>query len=212
MLSKSSLYTKISDRISFDKRHDKIEKGDDSLIDFLLRNRHGTPFEFIEFAWQIRAPITVVREWQRHRIASYNEMSGRYVKMEPDMYLPAPDAIRIQRGKPGHYVFEPIQNTNIETLTINVMESAYRNAYSAYEQLLEFGLAKELARNVLPLGLFTEFRFKVNARSLMNFLSLRNADNAMLEIKKYAQALEEDFKRVAPLTFKAFKKHGRRAP
>ena len=132
--------------------------------------------------------------------------------MEFDNYLPAKDAIRVQRGKPGNYTFEPVNDEEVEANVVTVMEDTYENCYNAYEQLLSFGVAKELARNVLNLGLFSEFRFKVNARRLMNFLSLRNSKNAMLEIRKYAEAMEEEFKKVAPITHKAFIEHGRRAP
>lgn len=201
-----------SARISFDKWHDTIEEGDDNLIDFLMRNRHGTPFEMIEFCFQVRAPITVIREWQRHRIASYNEMSGRYVEMQNDCYLPDHKAIRIQKGKPGNYHFEPVNETTTELEVKILMAEAYKVSYDIYQELLNRGIAKELARNVLPLGLFSEFRFKTNARSLMNFISLRNAENAMLEIRKYAEAIEEDFKEVAPITYEAFVKHGRKSP
>lgn len=201
-----------SARISFNKWHDQMEPGDDKLIDFLLRNRHGTPFEMVEFWFQVRAPITTIREWHRHRIASYNEISGRYIKMAPDSYVPAPEAVRVQKGKPGNYTFEPVQDANIEHGVVNIFDRVYSYCYNAYEDLLAMGVAKELARNVLNLGLFSEFRFKTNARSLMNFLSLRNAPNAMYEIRQYAEAMEEDFKAVLPVTYESFIKNGRVAP
>ena len=199
-------------RISFDKHHEQIKEGDDKLIFFLAKNRHGTPFEMVDFMFQVRCPLTVAREWFRHRIASYNEMSGRYVKMEKDVYLPALSAVRTQQGKPGHYTFESVDDGFAEDKCIEVMASAYNYAYDAYEELLEKGIAKELARNVLPQGMFTEFRYKTNARSLMNFLSLRNAPNAMLEIRKYAEEMEKMFAEKLPITYEAFIKTGRIAP
>lgn len=201
-----------SARISFEVTHEQLEEGDDKLIHFLLKNRHGTPFEAVEFHFQVRAPITVVREWQRHRIASYNEISGRYVKMKKDNYIPEAKAIRVQKGKPGAYHYEPVNDMNVETLVQNVFDKTYEFCYAQYEFLLSQGIAKELARNLLNLGLYTEFRFKTNARSLMNFLSLRNADNAMYEIRKYADMIERIFKEVLPITHEAFVKYGRQAP
>ncbi len=201
-----------SARISFSKKHEVIKKGDAELIDFLLRNRHGTPFEMVEFMFQVRCPLTVAREWFRHRIASYNEVSGRYVKQQNDNYIPEISAVRIQTGKPGNYHYEPMEDLDKANRLIDKMVSAYEFSYETYEELLTEGMAKELARNVLCQGMFTEFRFKVNARALMNFLSLRNAPNAMFEIQQYAKKMEEYFKAVLPLTHAAFIKHGRVAP
>ena len=103
-----------SARISFNKRHEEMEKGDENLIHFLLRNRHGTTFEIPVFRFQVRAPLTVFREWQRHRISSFNEVSGRYVEMKTDSYLPL--EIRKQVGKPGNYTYETMSEREI---TIN---------------------------------------------------------------------------------------------
>jgi thymidylate synthase (FAD) len=200
-----------SARISYKNQHIMFEPGDDKLIGFLMKHRHGTPFEAVEFHFQVRAPISVVREWQRHRIASYNEVSGRYVKMELDSYMPARKNIRSQVGKPGHYKFIPCE-PNIKLHVETIFKETYDLCYRAYETMLEMGVAKELARNVLNLGLFTEFRFKTNARSLMNFLELRNAPNAMFEIQEYARAIEEDFKTILPITHQAFLDNGRKAP
>jgi thymidylate synthase (FAD) len=200
-----------SARISYNKQHEEIQDGDAGLINFLMKHRHGTPFEAVEFHFHVRAPITVVREWQRHRIASYNEVSGRYVKMELDSYVPARDAIRTQVGKPGHYEFMDCED-NVKLHVETMMKETYDKCYEAYENMLQMGVAKELARSVLPLGLFTEFRFKTNARSLMNFIELRNASNAMFEIREYAYEIEQTFRHILPLTYEAFMRNGRKAP
>jgi thymidylate synthase (FAD) len=200
-----------SARISFNKKHEVFEEGDAKLIDFLLRNRHGTPFEMVEFKFQIRCPLTVAREWFRHRIASYNEISGRYVKQTSECYVPKMEDVRTQKGKPGNYYFE-ILDEEVAYQAIQLMMRSYEEAYEIYENLLNIGVAKELARNVLPQGMFTEFVFKTNARSLMNFLSLRNDERAMLEIRRYAEEMENDFRKVVPVTYESFVKHGRMAP
>jgi thymidylate synthase (FAD) len=199
-------------RLSYDKHVDSLGERDIGLLNFLLKHRHGTPFEMVEFMFQVRCPLSVAREWHRHRIASYNEVSGRYVKQTQDCYNPTPDAMRTQKGKPGAYTFEPIEDPYINQYCRDIMKDHYKECYEIYECLLENGVAKELARNVLPQGMFTEFRFKTNARSLMNFLSLRNAPNAMYEIRRYAEEMESMFAILMPHTHESFVKNGRVAP
>jgi thymidylate synthase (FAD) len=97
-------------RVSFAQRAELLGGKDRGLLKFLMKHRHGTPFEMVEFCFHIRCPIFVAREWHRHRIASYNEMSGRYVKLEADYYVPEGDAIRTQKGKAGAYYYEPIKS------------------------------------------------------------------------------------------------------
>lgn len=199
-------------RVSFNKRKDKVDEGDEKLISFLLSHRHGTPFEMVEFCFHVRVPIFVTREWHRHRIASYNEMSGRYVELSQAFYVPDPMAIRTQVGKPGAYRYERMANNRKVVRARRQIEQAYNQSSAKYKKLLALGVAKELARIVLPVGIYTEFYFKTNARSLMNFLSLRNAPNAMWEIQEYARAIETMFQERLPITHAAFVKHGRMAP
>jgi thymidylate synthase (FAD) len=198
-----------SARISFNKKHDELVEGDDKLIHFLLKNRHGTPFEIPVFRFQVRAPLTVFREWQRHRISSFNEVSGRYVEMELDSYQPA--NCRKQVGKPGKYTYEDLDDFHNRTATA-IMDSSFKHSYVAYRQLLSMGVAKEVARGVLPQNLFSEMIYQANARSLMNFMSLRSAENAMWEIRQYSLAIEEMFKQVLPITYEAFIKFGKVSP
>lgn len=201
-----------SARVSFNKQKDVLEEADKKLLNFLVREKHGTPLEMVEFTFHIKAPITVIRELQRHRISSFNEVSGRYVKMELESYIPNPTAIRRQEGKPGHYTFIPIDDSDIEAETIRLMTDAYERCYDAYESILDMGVAKELARHVLPLGLFSTVRYKTNARSLLNFLELRNSAQAMWEIRKIAEVVEKYFSQVLPYTHAAFVQNGRVAP
>ncbi len=200
-----------SARVSFAKRKEAMEESDRGLIGFLMRDRHGTPFEHNAFRFHVRCPLFVAREWFRHRIGSFNEESARYHQLEADFYVPGVADVRSQVGKPGAYTFEPVESTLAEEVRAELARH-YGEAYALYERLLERGLAKELARCVLPMGTFTQFYWTVNARSLMNFLSLRAADTAQLEIRRYAEALETIFAELMPVTYDAWLANGRVSP
>lgn len=189
-----------------------LKAGDEGLICYLMRERHGTPFEMVQFKFRIQVPIGVAREWQRHRIGSFNEVSTRYVEMQPDFYHPSTDAIRAQIGKPGHYQMVAIEDPFEQQDILQQFDMAYSESFAAYQALLERGVAKELARNVLPLGLLTEFIWSVNLRSLFNFLNLRTAPNALLEIRLAAEQVEALAVSIAPVAFAAFNEYGRKAP
>ncbi len=188
-----------------------LREADKGLIGYLMRNRHGTPFEMVQFQFHISTFIGVAREWQRHRIGSFNEVSTRYVEMAPEFYHPPDRAVRSQIGKPGHY--EMVQMTSHEAeQTQKIMEQAYKDAHRAYLELINHGVAKELARNVLPLGLSTEFYWSVNLRSVFNFLSLRTAPSALYEIREEAYEVERWVNEIAPVALEAFRNNGRVAP
>ena len=199
-------------RQSYDVEHGELTEDDEGLLNFLVKHRHGTPTEGVEFKFQIQAPLPVAREWMRHRFASYNEVSGRYVKQTLGFYHPDSEAIRTQVGKPGAYKYVPIEDEKVQEKVALLFNKSYNRSYKDYEELLSLGVAKELARNVLAQGMFTKFMYKTNARSLMNFLSLRNDERAMYEIRQYAAALEKVFADALPLTHKAFVKNRRVAP
>jgi thymidylate synthase (FAD) len=171
----------------------------------------NTPFEHNSFRFHIRAPIFVAREWFRHRVGSFNEFSMRYAKATEDFYLPEPEDVRTQVGKPGAYSFEPVGDELAER-TREELREVYEHAYATYEQLVEAGVARELARCVLPVGAYTEFYWTVNARALMNFVSLRASETAQREIRKYADAVEQFFATKMPVTHAAFVAAGRVAP
>jgi thymidylate synthase (FAD) len=153
----------------------------------------------------------VMREWARHRIGSFNEWSARYSQLDPEFYIPEPEDVRTQVGKPGAYSFDPVEPELAEH-TRQTQRAIYEQAYAAYLDLLEQGVAKEVARNVLPVAIYTQFYWTVNARSLMNFLSLRNAVTAQREIRRYAAACEQLFGERMPITHAAFLANERRAP
>jgi thymidylate synthase (FAD) len=198
-------------RVSFARRKEEMDESDEGLIRFLMRDRHGTPFEHNSFRFHIRCPLFVAREWMRHRVGSFNEFSLRYAKATDDFYVPAPEDVRSQVGKPGAYSFEPVSDEVAET-TRAKLQAVYEVAYLAYEQLVELGVARELARCALPVGAYTEFYWTINARSLMNFLSLRNAETAQREIRRYAEACERFLEHHMPVTYEAFVANGRVAP
>ncbi|MBA3843440.1 MAG: FAD-dependent thymidylate synthase [Actinobacteria bacterium] len=198
-------------RVSFAKRKDEMSGADEGLIRFLMRDRHGSPFEHNAFRFHIRCPIFVAREWFRHRIGSFNEFSMRYAKATDDFYLPAAEDVRTQVGKPGAYSFEPVSG-ELAAQARDEIQAVYDQAFDTYTRLVEAGVARELARAVMPVGAYTQFYWTVNARALMNFVSLRNAEFAQREIRVYAEAVESLFAAKMPFTHEAFVANNRVAP
>jgi thymidylate synthase (FAD) len=198
-------------RVSFARRKDELDDADAGLIRFLLRERHGTPFEHNAFRFHIRCPIFVAREWFRHRIGSFNEFSMRYAKATNDFYVPDADDVRSQVGKPGAYTFEPV-DPELAEQTREELRAVYEQAFATYERLVEQGVAREVARVALPVGAYTEFYWTVNARSLMNFVSLRAAETAQREIRRYAEAVEQFLAQHMPITYAAFVANDRTSP
>ena len=188
------------------------------LINYLARERHGSPFEHTSMTFFISAPIFVFREFMRHRIASYNEESGRYRELKPVFYVPAKERNLIQIGKTGAYEFVPGTTEQFE-LTVSAMKDAYVVAYDAYKKMLDAGIAREVARAVLPVATYSSMYVTMNARALMNFLSLRTAREGshfpsypQREIEMVAEKMEAEFAKLMPLTYGAFEKSGRVAP
>jgi thymidylate synthase (FAD) len=147
----------------------------------------------------------------RHRVSSFNEFSLRYARASDEFYVPASEDVRTQVGKPGAYFFDPVEPDVAET-TRETLREVYDTAYAAYERLVELGVAREVARSVLPVGAYTEFYWTVNARSLMNFISLRAAETAQREIRRYAEVCERFFGERMPITHAAFVAASRVAP
>lgn len=199
-----------SARVSFGGRRDALEDRDRGLLNFLMRQKHETPFEHTFFRFEVKAPIFVFREWHRHRIGiSINEQSGRYMQLEREFYVPAGEDYRVQRGKPGAYHFEPDTDTQrIEESRANI-ERVCNDAFDEYERQLEAGVAKEIARIVLPVNTYSTMWWSCNARSLLAFLALRNAPDAQREIRKYAEVMEDILLQVMPVTGSAFVEHVR---
>jgi thymidylate synthase (FAD) len=188
------------------------------LINYLMRDRHGSPFEHNSMTFYIQAPIFVFREFMRHRIASYNEESGRYRELNPVFYVPAPERNLVQVGKTGAYTFVPGSAEQTE-LVERATREASTKAFEAYQEILEAGVAREVARIVLPLNIYSSMYVTMNARSLMNFLSLRTKREGthfpsfpQREIEMCAEKMEDIWADLMPLTYAAFGKNGRVAP
>lgn len=199
-------------RVSYHKYHYAWHEEDEHLIRFLLQNRHGTPFEQNFFRFRVKAPIFVFREWHRHRIGiSINEWSARYSELKSDFYIPTADHVRTQVGKPGNYYYELASDENAEWF-ITALDNHSRQSFEQYQEALGRGIAKEQARFFLPVNIYSEMYWCCNARSLMNFLSLRNHDKAMWEIREYAKTLEDIFRAAMPITHEYFIENNRIAP
>lgn len=200
-------------------RFNEESEKDAGLINYLMRDRHGSPFEHCSMTFYIEAPIFVAREFFRHRAGwSYNEESGRYKELQPVFYIPNEDRNLVQVGKPGAYVFAPGTSTQY-ILMGGTMRSAYKGAYEHYKLLLNDGIAREVARMVLPVGVYTSFYATCNARSLMHFLGLRTTDPEskfpsfpQREIEMVAEEMETFFAGLMPVTYGAFQKNGRVSP
>jgi thymidylate synthase (FAD) len=198
---------------------DKDPERSKGLINFLMRDRHGSPFEHNSMTFFVSAPIFVFREFMRHRIGfSYNEESGRYRELQPVFYIPAEDRKLVQEGRPGKYVFvegTEEQKTEVRDL---LMENS-NECYWMYRTLLDAGVAKEVARMALPLNIYSSMYVTCNARSLMHFLGLRTTHPQakvpsfpQREIEMVAEQMEARWAEKMPLTYAAFNANGRVAP
>ena len=190
----------------------------EGLINYLARERHGSPFEHTSMTFFISAPIFVFREFMRHRIASYNEESGRYRELKPVFYIPSKERKLVQIGKAGAYTF--IDGTPEQfDITVAAIKETCSLAYANYQKMLDAGVAREVARAVLPVTLYSSMYVTMNARALMNFLSLRTAREGshfpsypQREIEMVAEKMEAHFAKLMPITYGAFQKSGRIAP
>jgi thymidylate synthase (FAD) len=188
------------------------------LIRYLARERHGSPFEHTSMTFFVSAPIFVFREFMRHRIASYNEESGRYRELRPVFYIPDRDRKLVQVGKTGSYEFIDGTPQQYEIM-VSAMKESYLASYASYQTMLDAGVAREVSRAVLPVGLYSSMYVTMNARSLMNFLSLRTHREGshfpsypQREIEMVAELMEAHWARLMPFTYEAFEAGGRVAP
>lgn len=190
------------------------------LINYLMRDKHGTPFENAgSFTFFVKCPLFVAREFMRHRVGwSYNEESGRYSKLNPEFYMIDANRKITQKGKPGHYQFYRGSNEQY-AITMSNINNVSQRAWDAYEQMLDYGVAKEVARMVLPLNIMTSLYATCNARSLMSFLSLRTEhedatfpSHPQWEIQLVANKMEGFFAEAMPITYESFVKNGRVSP
>ena len=192
--------------------------GSSGLINYLMRDRHGSPFEHTSMTFYVQAPIFVFREFMRHRIASYNEESGRYRELRGVFYVPGTDRNLLQVGKPGAYDFLP-GSPEQSALVSDEVRAVCTEAFASYQRMLDAGVAREVARIVLPLTIYSSMYVTMNARALMNFLSLRTKREGthfpsypQREIEMVAEKMEASFAELMPLTYGSFNANGRVAP
>ena len=210
-------------RVSTKGEHSLEDVGADAsksagLINYLMRDRHGSPFEHNSMTFYVQAPIFVFREFMRHRIASYNEESGRYRELRPVFYVPGPERRLLQVGKPGAYTFEP-GSPEQHALVESEIKASCTQAYESYQRMLDAGIAREVARAVLPVTIYSSMYVTMNARALMNFLSLRTMREGthfpsfpQREIEMVAEKMEDFWAELMPMTYDAFNKNGRVSP
>lgn len=184
----------------------KTVRQDRGLIHYLMKHRHTSPFEQVHFTFHCKMPIFVARQWVRHRTAKLNEISARYSVMADEFYLPDPEKVAVQSAsnKQGRGDSVPLEAA---MAIIRAMEAGQRESYSQYEQLIEQGVARELARTVLPVSLYTEWYWTIDLHNLFHFLALRMDAHAQYEIRVFAEAMAQCVKAVVPLAYDAFEEH-----
>jgi len=192
-------------RVSYSSGTKKVNN-DESLINYLYSNEHTTPFEMITFKFHIKAPIFVVRQWQRHRMSTYNEISGRYSIIEETFWYP--EQLRKQSiiNNQGSCGFIDKQKSD---QLINHWKKHLQNSYKLYNHSINSGVSRELARTILPLNTYTEFYWKIDLHNLLRFIKLRNDNHAQEEIRAYASALNEIIKIYCPISVKAFENYSK---
>lgn len=181
----------------------KGEERDRRLLRYLIKHKHHSPLEHAILRFHIKCPIFVARQWFRHRIASYNEVSYRYTETTDEFYMPETWRAQDTKNKQGSVEAQRLDQERLSA----AFSTSVKSAYKTYQELLEAGVAREMARMVLPVNIYTQFHWTINARSLMNFVSLRADVHAQAEIRLYAEAVAEIFSRVLPWTYSAFLEH-----
>jgi len=184
----------------------KTVRQDRGLIHYLMKHRHTSPFEQVHLTFHTKMPIFVARQWVRHRTAKLNEISARYSIMRDEFYLPDADKVAVQsesnkQGRGDSVPFDEAMSI------IREMEASQRTSYAQYEQLIEQGVARELARTVLPVSLYTEWYWTIDLHNLFHFLALRMDPHAQYEIRVFAEAMARCAQAVAPMAYEAFEEH-----
>ncbi len=190
-------------RVSYGEESKGME-ADQKLVNYMMKHDHGTPFEHINFTFHIKCPLFVARQWMRHRIGSFNEISGRYVELSDSCYEPTEWRANVNpRNKQDS---QAIGWESDLDLIEELFNDHIQRSLETYHKLLDYGVAREQARTVLPLATYTEFYWTVNARALFNFIRLRISPDAQKEIRDYAEVLLEMGEEIAPWSFDAFKR------
>lgn len=187
----------------------KSVREDAALIDYLLRNEHTSPFEQVVLTFHIKMPIFVARQWVRHRTARMNEISGRYSVMRNEFYVPAAEDVALQSTDNKQGRSTDTVDAKYAKHVRQLLEDGQKASYDTYTELVDSGLAREIARVNLPLSLYTEIYWQCDLHNLMHFLKLRLDGHAQKEIRDYAEVILELARKVAPMAIQSFENHKR---
>ena len=185
----------------------KTVREDGALIDYLVRHKHTSPLEQVVLTFHLKLPIFVARQWLRHRTARLNEISGRYSVMRDEFYLPDEAQVRRQSAANKQGRSDEEVPAELRAKTLELLQSGQQGAYTAYQELLDEDVARELARVNLPLSLYTEMYWQIDLHNLFHFLRLRLDAHAQYEIRVYGEVMAELARAVAPLAYRAFEEH-----
>lgn len=177
---------------------------DRGLIRYLLRHQHTTPFEMVEFKFHVKLPIFVARQWIRHRTANVNEYSGRYSEMKDEFYIPSPENIRPQSTMNKQGRSDETFPTDQAEAIADKFAASQDQMYDEYRELLDLGVAREIARINLPVSNYTEWYWKIDLHNLFHFLKLRIDPHAQYEIRVYGEAIAGIVKEIVPVAWEAF--------
>lgn len=195
-----------SARVSYGEGTKTVSQ-DGALIDYLLRHQHTSPFEQVVMTFHLKMPIFVARQWVRHRMGRMNEVSGRYSIMKEEFYVPEEDKVSPQSKDNKQGRSDVAFESETAKKIIKELEEGQKSAYENYSELIDLGLARELARINLPLSLYTEFYWEMDLHNLFHFLKLRLDSHAQYEIRVYAEAILEICRKVAPMATSSFINH-----
>ena len=179
---------------------------DAKLINYLFKHKHTSPFEMVRFKFHVKAPIFVARQWFRHRMGNYNEISGRYSELKEEIYFPDKVSSQSKINKQLSANDNLLENKRVNNLFSNYISDS-KQQFKNYNDLIDVGVSREIARIGLPLNTFTEFYFSIDLHNLLNFIKLRNSKNAQYEIKEYASKIQDIIEPLCPITMKAFNNH-----
>lgn len=198
-----------SARVSYDAewRAGEDSGSDARLINYLVKNKHTSPLESVNFTFEVKCPLFVARQWMRHRTQKFNEISARYSELPNEMYVPAKGTIGVQNSDNKQMRDFADIDEFIENEIISIISEANQASYAAYKKLISKGCPREIARGVLPVNTYTHFFCTVDLHNLLHFIRLRDHDHAQYEIRVYAQAILKLIEDIAPVTVAAFKKH-----
>jgi thymidylate synthase (FAD) len=189
-------------RVSYGQGTSKVSQ-DRGLIRYLMRHRHTTPFEMVEFKFHCKMPIFVARQWVRHRTANINEYSLRYSEARDEFYYPEPENIQFQstlnkQGRSGEVPPE------LKQKVLEYFKENSERSFALYQELNEAGVARELARSLLPVNIYTEWYWKNDLHNLLHFIGLRSDGHAQYEIRVFSDAMAHYVKEKAPFAWEAY--------